>query len=65
MTLNQFQYIAVILNQFLYDLSLTYVILIKIDIVYKLTNKGRKILTKKRKFWYLQAISKLIHLCYI
>lgn len=47
MTLDQFQYMTVILNQFLDDLSPIYVIPMESDVVHKLTDKRRKMPTKK------------------
>lgn len=64
MTLDQSQYVAVILNQFSDDSSPTYVIPMEPDAVHKLVDTGGEMLTEERKSWYLQAIGKLIHLCH-
>lgn len=64
MTLDQSQYAAVILNQFLDDASPTYLIPMESDAVYKLADTGGEKLTEEKKSRYLQAIGKLMHLCY-
>ena len=64
MTLDQSQYAAVILKQFLDDTSPTYLIPMEPDAVHKLADTGGEILTEERKSWYLQAIGKLMHLCH-
>lgn len=52
-TLDQSLYTTVILNQFLDNASLTYVIPIEPDVVYKLVDTGRKKLAEEKKSWYL------------
>ena len=64
MTLDQSQYAAVILKQFLDDTSPPYLIPMEPDAVHKLADIGGEILTEERKSRYLQAIGKLMHLCH-
>ena len=59
MTLDQSQYAAVILNQFLDNASPTYLIPIEPDAVYKLADTGGEKLAEEKKSRYLQAIGKL------
>ena len=49
MTLDQSQYAAVILKQFLDDTSPTYLIPMEPDAVHKLADTGREILTEEKK----------------
>ena len=64
MTLDQSQYAAVTLKQFLDDTSPTYFIPMEPDAVHKLADTKGEILTEERKSWHLQAIGKLMHLCH-
>lgn len=50
MTLDQLQYMVVILNQFLDNASLTYFIPIEPDAVYKLADTEGEKLIKEKKF---------------
>ena len=65
MTLDQSQYAAVILRQFLDETSLPYLIPMEPDAVHKLAATGGEILSENQKCRYLQAIGKLMHLCHI
>lgn len=62
MTLDQSQYVAMILKQFLDETSPPYLILMEPDAVHKLAATEGKIFSEDRKCWYLQAIGKLMHL---
>lgn len=53
MTLDQLQYVTIILNQFLDDIFLTYLISIEPNAIYKLADTGGKKLTEEKKSWYL------------
>ena len=64
MTLDQSQYAAVILKQFLDDTSPPYLIPMEPDAVHKLADTSGESLNEERKSRYLQAIVKLMHLCY-
>ncbi len=46
-------------------MSLIYLILMELEVVYKLANKRIKVLKEEKKPWYLQAIEKRMHLFYI
>lgn len=64
MTLDQSQYAAVILQQFLDDTSLPYLIPMEPDAVHRLPDTGREVLNEERKAQCFQAIGKLMHLCH-
>ena len=64
MTFDQSKYAEVILKQFLDDTSPPYLIPTEPDVVYRLANAEGELVNEKRKSQYLQAIGKLMHLCY-
>lgn len=65
MTLDQSQYMAVILKQFLDDVFPSYLIPMESDAVHRLANKEGEVLNEEKRFQYLQAIEKLMYLCHI
>lgn len=64
MTLDQSQYAAVILKQFLDNDSPSYMIPMEPDAVHRLADTGGELLSDGRKARYLQGIGKLMHLCH-
>ncbi len=64
MTFDQSKYAEAILKQFLDDTFPPYLIPTEPDVVYRLANAGRELVNEEKKSQYLQAIEKLMHLCY-
>ena len=64
MNFDQSKYSAVIPKQILEEASLLYIIPMRPDAVVRLADTGGEVLNEERRSWYLQAIGKLMHLCY-
>ncbi len=64
MTLDQSQYSAVILRQFLNETSSLYLVFMVPGAVYKPAATRGEIISENQKSRYLQATGKLMHLCY-